>query len=49
MYKYNEDNLIEQPTKQLFAELNDELQGLNAEARELEERIGANVQQLLRE
>ena len=30
-----------------LAELNDELQGLNAEARELEERIGANVSGLL--
>ena len=31
-----------------LTELNDELQGLNAEARELEERIGANIQGLLR-
>jgi type I restriction enzyme M protein len=30
-----------------LAELNDELQGLNAEARELEERIGENVGRLL--
>ena len=30
-----------------LTELNDELQGLNAEARELEERIGANVSGLL--
>ena len=30
-----------------LTELNDELQGLNVEARELEERIGVNVEELL--
>ena len=30
-----------------LTELNNELQGLNAEAREVEERIGANVSGLL--
>mgnify|MGYP005831672923 CR=1 FL=1 len=30
-----------------LAELNDELQTLNAEARELEERIGTNIEKLL--
>ena len=31
-----------------LTELNDELQGLNAKARELEERISGNIGQLLR-
>ena len=41
MYKYTEDNLIEQPTKQLFEELGYEVMDC------LDEKVGENINSLL--